>query len=82
MEKYITISVPGWDDNGDNLSWWVPEHMPRVIAKVEKNNPDYEFHQIVTSPGNGNYREFIIMKLKSNKDLRKDKLNKINYENR
>lgn len=57
MSKYITIdNVPS--------GWWAPERMPDIIEKVEKENPNYEFVQIVTSPGNGGYKEFIIMKLK------------------
>lgn len=64
MKKYIIIDFPEKDEDENRLCWWVPAHALKTIEIIEKQNPDYVFHQIVTSPGNGGYREFIIMKLK------------------
>jgi hypothetical protein len=65
MEKYILVHIPTEDENGKKINWWVPEQFLKVITVLEKNTPEYDFHQIVTSPGNGGYREFAVMKLKT-----------------
>ena len=65
MKKYIVVHIPDRDENDKILCWWVPEHFLKVIEILEKNTPEYDFHQVVTSPGNGGYREFALMKLKN-----------------
>lgn len=69
MEKYITLTIPMTDIDGKNIYWWASDHMPRVIEKLEKDNVNYDFVQVVTSAGNGGHREFVIMKLKPNLHL-------------
>ena len=63
MKKYIVVNIPKKDKNEDTLCWWVPKHVPEIIEILEKENPNYEFHQFVTSPCNGGYKEFAIMKI-------------------
>ena len=60
MDKYISVSVPSVQDCG--YAWWTPKGALKVISFLEKEQPEYEFVQIVTSPGNGGYKEFAIMK--------------------
>lgn len=63
-EKYITTEIPSCEQHGESIAWWAPKHAPKVIKELERKNPGYDFHQFVTSPGNGGYREYAIMKLK------------------
>jgi hypothetical protein len=64
LEKYITTGIVQCGTYGKNLKWWDKDDAPTVIAILEQKHPGYEFHQFVTSPGNGGYREYAIMKLK------------------
>jgi hypothetical protein len=68
MDKYITIPdnfrFPEEIESNNNYTWWVPEELPLVIEMLEKYKPDYEFVQVITSPGNGGYPSFFLMKLK------------------
>lgn len=64
MDKYITVDIPKNDKNNNFLAWWVPSKITKIIEIAEEENPNYDFHQIVTSPGNGGYSEFMLMKLK------------------
>lgn len=63
-KKYISVSIPRKDENGDWCNWWVPDHGIKAIEILESENPNYEFVQIVTSPNNGGWKEYAIMKLK------------------
>ena len=65
QEKYITAEIPRCEQHGGSIAWWAPEDAPKVIKELERKNPDYDFHQFVTKPGNGGYREYAIMKLKN-----------------
>lgn len=56
------VEIPNRDKDGKYHLWWVPEHAAAVIATLEHENPGYTFHQFVTSPGNGKYREYALMK--------------------
>lgn len=65
--KYITVSMEY--EIGQVFkaqAWWAPKNCLNFIATIENDNPAYEFVQIVTSPGNGGYKEFAIMKLRDN----------------
>jgi hypothetical protein len=59
MEKYITREIP----RASGVHWWVPECAPKIIEMLELANPHYEFVQFVTSPGNGGYKEYAILRL-------------------
>jgi hypothetical protein len=63
--KYILRDIPSVDKDDKHISWWAYEHCLKAIEKLEFDNPNYEFVQIITSPGNGPYGDFAIMKLKS-----------------
>jgi len=63
-EKYITTEIAQCGTYGKHLSWWRPDDAPTIIAILEQKNPGYDFHQFVTSPGNGGSKEYAIMKLK------------------
>lgn len=66
LPKYITIDMSYDSDKPERVrGWWVPSNCLKFIETIEEENPDYEFVQIVTSPGNGGYREFAIMKLRN-----------------
>lgn len=69
MEKYITIPdnlrFPEEIESDKSYKWWVPEELPVVIEMLEKHNPDYNFVQVITRPGNGGYPSFFLMKLKT-----------------
>ena len=67
LEKYITINeIPRIGSNPNKtLNWWIFEHMPEIIEILENNNPCYEFLQVVTSPGHGWHKEYVIMKIKN-----------------
>lgn len=62
MSKYMSVPILKKHECG--YSWWVPEDAPKVIEALEKEHPKLEFVQFVTSPGNGGYREYALMKLK------------------
>ena len=64
-DKYITVSIPTCTKHGERLNWWNPGHVPKIILKMESENIGYDFHQFVTSPGNGGHGEYAIMKLKN-----------------
>jgi hypothetical protein len=64
MEKFITVGIPSYSE-GKYISWWSPNMCCKVIEILEKENPAYEFQQIITSPGNGGWSDFAIMKLKT-----------------
>ena len=60
--KYKTINIPDyWECH---LNWYVPEHAPKVIEYIERQNPNYEFLQFVTREGNGGYSSFALLKEK------------------
>ena len=65
MNEYVCCDIPCHDKDGNYVAWWNPANVPLVIKILENENPSYKFHQFVTSPGNGGYSEFAIMKIKS-----------------
>lgn len=74
--KYITLEIPDAitynpDYNPHYKSsptishrWFVKDGAVHVIELLEKQNPNYEFVQFMTSPGHGWHKEFAIMKRK------------------
>ena len=63
--KYITTRIEPHHTDKKSLHWWVAEEMPEIIEVLERKHSDYEFLQVVTSPGHGGYRSYAIMKLKT-----------------
>lgn len=64
MEKKKYITIKPTIGNTEIIVWYIPDHLLEIIENVEKMHPDYEFHQVCTTPHG---HDFILLKLKEEK---------------
>jgi len=70
MDKYITVEIPEKDSTGHRIAWWVPDMCLKVIEILEKENPKYDFFQIVTTGNISCSSKFAIMKIKTDSKIK------------
>lgn len=69
MEKYIAVDVPTWGHSKAECRYWAV--MLKVIEQVEKENPNYEFVQIVNEDTSWSH---IIMRLKNTREKKLERI--------
>jgi len=68
-EKYIAVDIPIWGHSKPEYRYG--SVMLKLIKQVEKENPDYEFVQIVNENTSWDY---IIMKLKNTREKKLERI--------
>jgi hypothetical protein len=63
LPKYHIIDFRDIENDGCERCFWVPERMENILNYLDEKYPDYEYCDMITN-GNGNFHEFIILKLK------------------
>lgn len=64
LKKYISVEVPKKDEDNKELKWWIDDDCIEIIKILERENPNYEFIQLIVAPVIGLYKDIVIMKLK------------------